>query len=450
VRVSTEMDGTTLVFSFAMEEGEPKPAGNVTMVRDRAHVELPPGWSLDDLHPDLLALACLLLCQPFGGEVLEVPRPVSPPFAAAARKGMARTVTPVDPAQPPRRVEGVPALNFSGGVDSFAALAVLPAETELFFLERLVPEDAAQPSRYAGAAAHHACDVLEREHGRRVWRIKTDLEYLRSPIGFPLHVTNAVPAVLMADQLGLDAMAWGSVSESAYNLGSSRFVEYAERRDYRRLGAVFAAAGLPYLQAVAGVSEVGTTEIVRRSPYAGLAQSCVQGEVGRPCFGCKKCFRKALLERVLAGTPIEDELVDTLASSGQVRAYLATVPIKHENVIAFIMARYDGKHPVLKALKTCVHRPGRSMAWLERWYTPSLELVPERYRSAVEEGLNRYLQPTTRAQEETIRHWDLERASNSLRRRRRRQRLVAALERYAPPKPKRKEAKAPAAGPPAG
>jgi hypothetical protein len=422
------MDGSTLVFSFEMAEGEPRQAGKATMVRDRSRVDLPAGWSLEDLHPDLLALACLLQCQPFGGEVLEVPKPVSPAFAAAAFEGMDRVVVPVDPAQQPRQVEGRPALCFSGGVDSFAALAVLPERTQLFFLDRVRPDDATQPSRYTAAAAHHACDVLERDHGRRVWRIKTDLEFLRSPVGYPMHAANAVPAVLMAGELGLDAIAWGSVMEGGYGIGSEAFIDYAQRRDYRRTGAVFAAAGLPYLQSVVGVSEVGTTRIVASTPYAALAQSCVQGDVARPCLRCKKCFRKILLDRILAGEVIEDDLVDRLIASHQVRAYLANLPIYHENVLAYILARYDGEHPVMRLLAQRIGRRGQRFTWLERWYRPSLELLPARYRAEVAAGLRAYLRPTNRLQEVRIRRWSLERVTGSARRARVQEELIEALE----------------------
>jgi hypothetical protein len=405
VRVSADVDGATLVLSFAMAGGEPRPSGKVTMVRDQVRFGLPEGWSLDDLHPDLLALAGLLVCQPFSGGTLELPRAVSPAFATAARRGMSLELTPVDPVLEPRRGTGVPALCFSGGVDSLAALAVLPGRTELFFLDRVQPADVDHADVYESTAAHRACDAVERDHGRTVWRVASDLEYVRKPIGFPLHVSNALPAVLMADELGLDAVGWGTVSESAYGIGKAGYIEYATRRDYRRLGAVFAAAGLPYLQSVVGVSEVGTTRIVAQSRFAGLAQSCIRGQP-EPCLSCKKCFRKVLLDRVIAGQPVEDAVVDGLLSSEAVRNYLSEEPIHHENVIAYILARYEGSHPAMRALDARVGRRGSHLSWMDGWYAPSAELMPERYRSEVRAGLERHLPTMDQADEEAMRGWD--------------------------------------------
>jgi hypothetical protein len=326
----------------------------------------------------------------------------------------------------------VPALHFSAGVDSFAALSVLPRRTELFFLDRVVPEGA-KAGLYKSDAAFHAMQVLHERHDRTVWRIPTDLEFLRSPVGFPLDISNAIPTVLMADHCRLNAQGWGTVLESGYRVGTRIYLDYAVNQDYIRHGTVFAAAGLPYLQSVVGVSEVGTTMIERRSPYAGLAQSCIRGLPGQPCLRCKKCFRKELLGRVLDDRPIEDELVDELLSSKEVRGYVTAAPIKHEDVVSYVMTRYRGSHPVMRHLRKRVVRRREPMEWLERWYPPSLDLLPAGYRDEVEEGLNQYLKPMTRRQGRRVRSWDLEPVLSSRRRQRARARLQELVDEHAPP-----------------
>ena len=49
--------------------------------------------------------------------------------------------------------------------------------------------------------------------------IESDLEYVRDPVGFPVDVANSVPAILMADYLKLDSIAFGTIMEASYGVG---------------------------------------------------------------------------------------------------------------------------------------------------------------------------------------------------------------------------------------
>src|SRR5215210_2618955 len=66
--------------------GGPRPAhgtgGSMRLKRREASFALPAGWSLERLHPDVLALASAFLVIPFIRARLESARPVSPAFAA--------------------------------------------------------------------------------------------------------------------------------------------------------------------------------------------------------------------------------------------------------------------------------------------------------------------------------------------------------------------------------
>lgn len=428
MQVSMRMEEDALTFSFHTEEGEPKAVGDITMGQDSTRVCMPPGWSPDHVHPDLIGLATLLLCQPFTNRTVRLPIGVSPHFAQQVSAGMRRDVSPIDPGLSPREApsDGVPGLNFSGGVDSFAALAVLPANTQLFFLDRVKPEGT--NTMYTAAAVYHAIQVLEERHDRHVWRVPTDLEYLRTPVGFPMHISNAVPLVLLADRFRLNAQGWGTVLESAYRIGGSSFIDYTRLQHYKDHRLLFDAVGLPYVQSVAGVSEVGTTMIEARSPYAGLAQSCLRGQPGQPCLRCKKCFRKELLARVLDGRRIDDGLVDELLASKEVCKYVTSVPIKHENVVAYIMARYKGAHPAMRHLRSRVARRRDSLDWLARRYRPAADLLPETYRGEIEAALDRYMPPMTADDEERLRAWNIEDLLESRRRVRAHGKLSALLD----------------------
>ena len=326
------------------------------------------GWSPDEVHPDLLALAALLLCRPSTEERLELPRPVSSGFAAEVHRLTGLTLSPVDDhlgarAAPPT---GVPGLCFSGGVDSVAALSVLPGTTRCYFLERRVPEG--HQARLLSPEAGLGSVAGVRERGGQVRVVPTDLEYLRDPPGFPEHYANAVPALLHADRDGLATIGWGLVLESAYRIGRARYVDYLDRAYNRRWHGLFAAAGLPMCNPVMGVSEVGTAMLAAQGPYADLAQSCVRGPLGAPCGACVKCFRKQLVGAAISGAWPDDGALRELLAAYPVRTYLASVPLHQPAGLLWSLQRYPGRDPVLLGLRERLEVAQQEVGFVQRWY----------------------------------------------------------------------------------
>ena len=405
MRVFAEERDGRLVYAFQKEGADgKKPGMKGRMAKDRCFVQLPSTWLDSNVHPDLLALTVLLMVYPFAVDRVVMPRPVSPSFAETAMRWTKLDIGPVNPELLSRRLpaEGVPGLAFSGGVDSTAAMLVLPEETRLFFMDR--PLGAGYTGLYSPEAARAACQRLVAE-GRRVFQLSSDLEELRMPIGFPVDWANAVPLILMADHEGLDAVAFGTVMESGYRTGHEVFLDFPERSFYQMWSAIFDAAGLPLALPVGGLSEVMTSSIVLRSPYRSTTQSCVRGAPGEPCLRCYKCFRKQLLQSVLEGNRLADETIDRLFASIEVQGAILHHPVKHENVVAYILSRYSGDHPVLKLLARRVRSTSISTGWMERWYRPSACLIPPKYREAVTAKVLDWVAPMTEEDESEVQAW---------------------------------------------
>ena len=232
MRMKSEWTPGWLTLRFEPDVDDPIERGKTSLSGNVARLALPDAFGPDDLHPDLEALIGLLLVQPFTRRSLVVDRPVSPVFAAAALGAMRRDVGAVDRGLAPRPMpaNGRPGLAFSGGADSIAALSVLPETTVPVFLRRITPDGAAVRSLYRDEAAVHACAELSARHGFQVATVESDIEYLRTPIGFPTDWANALGAVLLADRFNLDSISWGLVAESAYRIGHEEYQDWATRR----------------------------------------------------------------------------------------------------------------------------------------------------------------------------------------------------------------------------
>ena len=81
------------------------------------------------------------------------------------------------PSSPPRtNTDGLPALAFSGGADSSAALAVMPGRTIPIFLKRYSTD---KKSKYKPDAPLSICEDLI-EAGYDIQIVETNLEHLRN------------------------------------------------------------------------------------------------------------------------------------------------------------------------------------------------------------------------------------------------------------------------------
>jgi hypothetical protein len=440
VKVSWRQRRHHLVFAFQPEPGDVLEYGSFRMFRHRCALDMPPGWDADRTHPDLLAVAAFLAVRPFVGERLLFPVGISAPLAEVMRVAAG----PIDPALAPRPLPpgGTPALAYSGGVDSTAALALLPPAAEPVHLLRVVPPalvwagragrvlSPRRPrfqSRFRSEAGLHAVEAVSRL-GRAAHVVPTDLEFLRRPFGFPVDIANAVPALLMADLRHYDSIAFGTIMESAYSIGRTRFADYARRDHFRQYGALLDAVGMPLHQLTAGLSEVGTVRLVSASAYGAIAQSCNRGRPGEPCLNCYKCFRKTLLAAAVAGTGIDVPLADRLLAIPEAQAQMRKPWMKHENVLAYATRHYRGDHQLLRLLRRRVRGDSLRVRWMERWYPPAAELLPAHRRAEAVASILGGFQAMNPSQQAVAESWDLASALKTPEYRRRRARLIAALE----------------------
>ncbi|MBP51979.1 MAG: hypothetical protein CMI27_02420 [Opitutae bacterium] len=368
-------------------------------------IHLPSGLDPDSIHPDHIALCIIMITHPFIGDSLVLPKPVSERFSKFHNLKSSRySIGPVDQNLKPWEpgINYRPGLAFSGGVDSTAALAVMPPTTAPVFMDR----PTGKKSLYNKDAVIQSCLQVQRL-GYDMRLIQCDLEYVRDPVGFPVDVANSVPAVLMADYLKLDCIGFGTIMESTYGTGHRLFRDYPNGTHYTYWGGLFKAAGLPFILPVAGISEVGTSIIVSQAPLGMVAQSCMRGVWKKPCLNCWKCFRKQLLDNAILKNQVEAQYLDELFNNKEASRFLGRVPIKHENVLAWSTHRLNSEHQLYSLLKERVQGHKEKLEWLEKWYSPSIDLIPEKYQEKIKEKISRYLLTMNELEEQELTSWDM-------------------------------------------
>ncbi len=407
MHIKVTQTGNNLALTATPSEGDRELAGKASLQRTTATIKLPTGYNVDNTHPDLVALAALITFYPWIGKKLEFDFPVSQGFADTLKR-VSRIDIPNASKWIPKRTasEGShPGLSFSGGVDSMAALAIMPEDTVPVFTLRSAPPEGGG-SLYKPDVALHAIDEMERA-GKHVHIIESDHEWVRNPVGFAVDAAPAVPLILLADKLNLDAITFGTIAESAYLTGKGYWNEYAERVIFTRFDALFDAAGLDSYYATAGISEIGSSTVVNSSKFGHLAQSCIRGIPGQPCRACVKCFRKSLITASLNGNWPDEAEVGVMMANKTIRNFLELYPIRFEIVLTATMAMYDGNDPLLLALRSRLAAQAQDVSFTRGWYGPSMDLIPEKYRATTIEAANQYLPKMSAAQEEAFRNFNL-------------------------------------------
>jgi len=343
---------------------------------------------LRTVHDDHLALIVLLAVHPFAIGKLSIPLHVSKQFEEATKIFSRYRPEFLSVSGKPytSKSDGKPGLAFSGGMDSTAALLLMPNKTVPVFLDR---PHRANTTLYNKSAAKATLAFLESKGVPNI-SISTDVEFIRNPVGFPTDLATGIPVLALASHFQFDSVGFGTVMESAYRIGHEKSRNYIESAHYKVWAPLFSAAGLPLFLPVAGVSEVGTSTIVHRSPYRGMARSCIRGNWPRTCNNCWKCFRKQLIEHGINQTEFNDNQFLSSLQSKEVVSKLSAEFISHENVLGWALNKIE-RGPKLEVLFNRLVASTYPLNHLDSFYPPATELVPPKYRLHVLEQLRSYL-----------------------------------------------------------
>jgi len=379
--------------------------------------ELPTTVTPDVTHPDLIALSALLLCYPFVHSRIELDFPVSKNFTELCEIKLGIDVrSPSGAVKKRLPIDGIPALAFSGGVDSNAALSLMPENSIVYFIDRAQPFG--KKTLYNKFAAQSALDDLASKR-TGVYSIPSDMEYLRSKTGFPQDPLNAdiaypvtVPALLMADIMKIDAFACGAIMDAVYRVGFDAFEDYPQSPHYLKWSAFFNLVECKLFFPTAGITEVGTMMISEKTHTSNYIRSCMRGDENKQCGKCIKCLRKSLLTAAVNRHGIsKDQILDNLNST-EVISNLLGERIKVENVYRYVCQFLQGDE-FARNLKNRLEIEGEDCIWMERWFPDSIDLIPDKYRTSFIKNVFQFLEPMTFADIAFVKAWDINKLDRS-------------------------------------
>lgn len=311
--------------------------------------EMPKGWDFGNTHPDLFKVAEFVLLSPYEPKILEDWKP-------SRRPGMR------------------PGLAFSAGVDSTAAMCLMPDRTLLFYHERSGIETIMNHEN-----ANRFINHLIEEEGRPVIRVKSNHEISRTiggkRPGFTTDYACAVHVILLADHYDLDSLATGMPLENSFLFHGQKFRDFKETYFWKKHSELFESIGLPIYQPVMGCSELVNRQITDLFGYGELAQSCLRATAGKNCGQCWKCFRK----NTLIGKPF--------TMSNEISTFLNKKPLKMAAATIYSIQKLDERglaEDILIEYEHLQNLIDMDVSFLEGFYPPATELLPEKYKEITE------------------------------------------------------------------
>jgi len=308
---------------------------------------MPDKWNFDETHPDLFRLAEFVLRHPWDK-------------------------TLKDNWNPSRKPGTLPALAFSGGVDSTAAMCVMPENTVLGYHQRDFESllDHTNAIRMIGHL---------REQGKEIHIIQSNHELIRTlhgnPAGFSSDYACAVHLILLADHLDIGAIAVGMPLENSYLFGGYKYRSFTNTWFWKLYAPLFKSVGLELIQPISGCSEILTMKIVQSQGLEQYSQSCLRSSIpGEVCGKCWKCFRK----NSLLGLPWE--------MSNEIKTFLAKRPLKMAVSTLYSiqkMIERGENTDWLEDYPDLFELIDNDYSWLEKHFEVSRELIPQLYRDEI-------------------------------------------------------------------
>ena len=335
--------------------------------------EMPKNWKFKDTHSDLFQLAHYVLVEPWDKTVLKNWKP--------SRKAGWR-----------------PGLAFSGGVDSTAALALMPSNTVLIYNERTDI-----PGQLDHTNAIRFFDEFENKTNRPVIRIRSNHERLRQlkgkSAGFSTDYACAVQCIILADHFGLDSIATGMPLENSYLFHGYRYRDFNKSRFWTNYSAIFESVGLPLYQPVAGCSEIINMKISEQEGWGEWAQACLRSsKEGIGCGKCWKCFRK----NTMMGLPFSmSNEISTFLSKPKLKQAASTLFSIQQNGISSEGIIIAKEYPHLKPFLAM------DLNFLNFHNKAALELIPEKYRGYTEGRLEQFASPMTVSTLQRLKNFDI-------------------------------------------
>lgn len=354
----------------------------ITLVDDTVNFD----YEVNDIHPDILGLLCLVTFFPFIGDEVEFPKPVSNRLVEAfqnkcftdKKKFRFRNVDENLPIYKGSKV----ALSFGGGIDSSSVRKMFP--------EAYVIHEA--HIRKGELVPSHCHDVVNNlgENGKLVL---TNMRYLSNPGGWHSWPCSTSTSLLLATDQDFGIILTGSILGSCFLSNGVRFWDRMQARAWHGptgnyWQSAFDAIGLPMFSPVTGVSEFQTMHQSKQLLDSGEVVYCMESD-GLPCEKCTKCFRRDVIRSFL---DVNYHPNWSNYKTETIFKFLEKRPLYFGHIFSTAFSLKPSIFPnwILDKVKDLKRIRSE---WAMKVYSPSFELCAPEWREYISRRVLKFIQP---------------------------------------------------------
>jgi hypothetical protein len=314
----------------------------------------------DELHPDVIALICLIVWYPYikKSDELIFPRNVSPQIQKILQlHNIHPTYININQNLHPRPTKSGKALSWGGGLDSWAAYSLQPNFYDVLVRE-VIPEN----------PIVDVPDYIPVETNSR------SISFLDKPVPEPAGWVTwpqvLISCLWLSEKYDLGLIGLGGNLGSVYLRDGHRY--HPAHLKPNHWFESFAMVGLPLYLPLAGLTDLGVMKIIRGANVdMGCVKYCALSTTYENCHECQKCKRKELM--------LGRDLHIPLNLPGPTLDYLQR-----------------GKH--IEFAK-----------WIDKYYQPAFLLLPKQWGNKLKEqlitDLSRYVQLLPPREESEVEHY---------------------------------------------
>ena len=357
-------------------------------------------YEVNNIHPDVLGLLCLVTFFPFIGSEAEFPKPVSSRLYNAFQNKCFTDKKDILFRNISNDVEiykgNKIALSFGGGIDSSAVRKMFP---EAFVIHEAHIKD----GLLIHSHAHKVVEALQPKKGRLV---KTNIRYLSKPGGWHSWPCSTSTSILMATDMDIGLILTGSILGSCFLSNGVKFWDRVKARELHGPSgnywqSAFEAIGLAMFSPVTGVSEMQTMKLSISLLNDNQVVYCMEDN-GSACNKCSKCFRRDVIRTFIDVNHIVNW--DNY-NNQKIHNFLSKRPLYFGHIFSSATSLKPELFPswVLEKIKGV---PKIKTDWTMRSYTESFLLCPEKWRSYVSNRVSKYIEEMTNSDKLELQKWN--------------------------------------------
>lgn len=348
-------------------------------------------YEVKDIHPDILALLCIVCFYPYCKGDVTFPKNVSENFASSfGEKGLKQkemidgsyketnsiNVINIDKGLIPYRGSKI-SVSYGGGMDSSALYALFPEaiyihEQTMLPNGNIVKDNSLKNIEY----------IIEND-GKAFSFYNTNRRGISKPSGWATWTACATNTLLLASDYDIGYIFTGTVLGTLFLWNGSKYYPSNEKKN--EWVEVFEKVGIPLVQVTGGISEISNTKILMENNLIDMPVWCNIND-GDNCHKCWKCFRRDTILNYLKYKNYDDEYWERYNNQNIINN-LNKKPLYFGHIFKETLKELNH----IDWIKGITDEIPESSEFVNHVHEPSLEIIPGELRNMVKNRIIKYI-----------------------------------------------------------